>query len=244
MKTTRSPRLVLSTATSLAIALSVLPTATLDADGDSAEQNFIQRVVAQTTRTGLAIRATRELKAGTVSGKHEGWMRVETHLTPAGSFSWRVVDEGGSDRTRDKVFRPLLDNEAEAWREGDRDAAALTPDNYVFTPLTSVTSGEVKIRLTPRRRDTRLVDGILTVSRDGYPVRLEGKLAKSPSFWVKSVQVVKEYGRFNGVALPTLLHSTADLKLFGRSTFTMRYSYMEVNGRHFAGSNVVASSNR
>jgi len=91
----------------------------------------------------------------------------------------------------------------------------------------------VQIQLKPRRRDTRLVNGILTAHPDGYPISLEGVLAKSPSFWVKSVRVVKRYGRFAGVALPTVVESHADLKLFGKSTFTMRYQYLEVNGHLF-----------
>jgi hypothetical protein len=213
------------------VAFSNAGSTTVAAAGD--DGSFIQRVVAQTTRSGLAIRATRDLRAGTVSGKHEGWMRVITSLTPAGHFSWQVIEEGGSSRTREKVFRAVLETEADSFRDGDRDAAALTPANYTFTRLSTAASGEVKIRLQPRRKDSRLIDGVLTVSADGYPLQLEGLLAKSPSFWVKSVRVVKHYGRFAGVALPTVVESTADLKFFGRSTFTMRYAYTHVNGRSF-----------
>jgi hypothetical protein len=195
---------------------------------------LIQRVVAQTTRSQLAIKAVRELRAGTISGKHEGWMRVETTLTPAGRFSWNVIDEGGSGRTREKVFRAVLETEAEAWRDGEGDQAALTPANYVFTLLPPTRAGEVQIQLEPRRKDHRLVEGVLTVSTDGYPIRLEGKLAKSPSFWVKSIHVTKRYGRVAGVALPTVMESTADIRFVGKSSFTMRYSYQEVNGRTFS----------
>jgi hypothetical protein len=198
------------------------------------EDELIRRVVVQTTRSGLAVRATRQLRAGTASGKHEGWMRVVTTLTPAGVFSWQVIEEGGSSRTREKVFRAVLETEAASCREAERDAAALTPDNYTFTPMGGDAAGQVKIRLEPRRKDARLIDGYLYVSADGYPVRLEGSLAKSPSFWVKSVRVVKQYGRFAGVALPIAVESVADLKLFGTSTFTMRYTYTNVNGRSFA----------
>jgi hypothetical protein len=215
------------------VAFMTLAAADLRAD-EEREQGLIQRVVAQTTRSQLAIKAVREMRAGTMSGKHEGWMRVETTLTPTGRFSWNVIDEGGSDRTREKVFRAVLETEAEAWRDGEGDQAALTPTNYVFRPLPPTSAGEVQIRLEPRRKDHRLVDGVLTVSPDGYPIRLEGKLAKSPSFWVKSIHVVKRYGRFAGVALPTVMESTADIRFVGKSSFTMRYSYQEVNGRTFA----------
>jgi hypothetical protein len=198
------------------------------------EDDLIRRVVVQTTRSGLAVRATRHLRAGTASGKHEGWMRIVTTLTPGGEFSWQVIEEGGSSRTRDKVFGAVLETEAASCRVGERDAAALTPDNYALTVMGTGPEGQVKIRLEPRRKDARLIDGYLYVSADGYPERLEGTLVKSPSFWVKSVRVVKHYGRFAGVALPTAVESVADLKLFGTATFTMRYTYTHVNGRSFA----------
>jgi hypothetical protein len=233
-RATGSQRVVIAATVLLGVA-TLASTAVEGSDGDG-EQSFIQRVVAQTARSGLTVRGRRDLRAGTASGKHEGWMRVETTLTPAGGFSWQVLEEGGSSRTREKVFRAVLETEAQACRAGDRDAAALTPENYTFTPMGSVGSGEQKIRLEPRRRDPRLIDGHLIVDGDGYPVRLEGTLAKSPSFWVKSVRVVKRYGRFAGVALPTVVETTADLKLVGQSTFTMRYTYTHVNGRSVGAS--------
>ncbi len=204
--------------------------ANLKTDAETPEA-LIQRVVTQTTRSGIAIRATREMRAGTRSGKHMGWMSIETTLSSSGVFNWTIVDEGGSERTRSKVFRALLESESDTWRAGARDAAALTPANYRFGPLPGGRPGQVQIRLTPKRQDPKLIDGVLTVSADGYPMLLEGTLAKSPSFWVKSVRVVKRFGRFAGVALPTTLESTADLKMFGESTFTMQYRYSEVNGR-------------
>ena len=191
---------------------------------------LIQRVVAQTTRSDITVSAVRHLEAGTVSGKHRGWMNVETSALPSGSFNWNVIDEGGSERTREKVFRAILEAEEESWREGARDAAALSLENYEFTVLGS-SDGQLRLQLKPRRNDPKLVTGTLMVSADGYPVQLEGKLAKSPSFWVRSVTVVKRYAQIAGVALPISIESLADVKLFGQSSFSMQYNYRAVNGR-------------
>ena len=60
---------------------------------------------------------------------------------------------------------------------------------------------------------------------------LEGRLAKSPSFWVRSVTIMKRYTRVGGVSLPVVIESLADVKIFGKSSFSMRYSYTAVNGR-------------
>lgn len=204
--------------------------ANLDA-ADASAQELIQRVIALTSHEAVAVRAIRELRAGTRSGKHQGWMDVETMLSPSGAFTWNVIEEGGSERTRNKIFRELLQSEAASWRDGSQEAAALTLENYEFHALNGAPAGHLKIQLKPRRSDPRLIDGTLTVSADGYPLRLEGRLAKSPSFWVKSVTIIKSYGRFGGVALPIAIESCANVKMVGESTFTMRYRYSEVNGR-------------
>lgn len=89
----------------------------------------------------------------------------------------------------------------------------------------------MRLRLKPRRSDPTLIDGTLTVNADGQPLILEGRLAKSPSIWVRSVTVVKRFARIGGVSLPVVVESLADVRMVGKSTFSMRYSYSAVNGR-------------
>lgn len=215
----------------------------LGAEAVESAEALIEKVVAQTTRTGISARAFRELRAGTTTGKHHGWMEVETFMNPSTGLTWRVLEEGGSERTRDKVLREVLQAEAASQRNG-ADTTALTTDNYLFEPSTLQRGSPLKIRLTPRRTDDKLIDGVLTVSADGYPIRLEGKLAKSPSFWVRSVTIVRCYERFAGVALPISLESIADVRMVGRSSFTMRYDYREVNGERIPHSLTAAPSFR
>ncbi len=201
------------------------------AENEEAADGFVQRVLSQTTQSGIAIRATRHLEAGTVSGKHHGWMDVETTVARSGAFNWQVLGEGGSENTREKVFRALLAAESETWRGGAGDGAALSAANYEFVPESSTSGGNVRIQLRPKRADSRLIDGVLIVSPDGYPLLVQGRLAKPPSFWVKSVTIVKRYARVGGISLPVLIESLADVRMFGRSAFSMRYRYTEVNGR-------------
>jgi len=195
------------------------------------DDELIRRIVVETTRSDVALKAFRAMRAGTLSGKHQGWMDVETAVDPSSGFSWRVIGEGGSERTRNKVFREMMKAESEAPQRGDCEAAAFTPANYVFRLRQPSATGRIEIGLEPRREDARLIVGTLTVTDRGIPIRLEGKLAKSPSFWVKSVTIVKQYERIEGFALPTEIESIADVKFVGQSSFSMRYQYREVNGR-------------
>jgi hypothetical protein len=230
VKRHQAAQLVALVATVAAVGLVAGFDVKLSAADDEDGSAIIQRVIAHAAQAGIAIHATRELRAGTVSGKHQGWITVDTALDSSGAFSWRVIEEGGSERTRQKVLYELLKNEA-ATRLGAAGDAALTPANYDFAPMPSSRGGQVSIRLTPKRADARLIDGTLTVSTDGYPIRLEGRMAKSPSFWVRSVSMVTHYGRFAGIALPTSVETLADVRMVGRSSLTMRYRYSVVNGR-------------
>jgi len=85
--------------------------------------------------------------------------------------------------------------------------------------------------MTPRRKDSRLIDGsLLLIPRRG-PLRLEGRLAKSPSFWVRWVDVVWEYQDIAGAMMPVRVRSSANVRFFGLSTFEMTYEYEAINGQ-------------
>ena len=65
---------------------------------------------------------------------------------------------------------------------------------------------------------------------DGDLVRLQGRLAKNPSFWVRNVEIVRSYKRIEGVVMPVTLDSTAHVRLFGPSSLRMTYVYSEIDG--------------
>ena len=62
-------------------------------------------------------------------------------------------------------------------------------------------------------------------------MRLEGQLAKAPSFWVRQVQIVRSYQRIAGARMPVVTEAVANIRLAGRATFRMTYEYKTVNGR-------------
>ena len=66
---------------------------------------------------------------------------------------------------------------------------------------------------------------------DGELVRVQGRLAKSPSFWVKSVDIVRSYDRIEGAVMPVALETTAQVRMFGAATLRMTYDYSEIDGR-------------
>jgi len=160
---------------------------------------------------------------------HEGWMDAWTELD-SGGFRYQIVAERGSDTVRNKVLRTLLKREQELIANGDFGRGDLTPENYEFGSETSE-RGVRYVAIKPKRKDVMLIDGRMVLSADGELLRVEGRLAKNPSFWTSQVNVVRFYARVDGVRVPVATESIAKVKLAGRSRLNVRYEYESINGR-------------
>ena len=175
-------------------------------------------------------RALRRLDARNQGLNKTAWMDVWTE-SDHGVFKYTIVAEGGSGYIRSKVFRSSLETEKKMYESGEPGRAALTAENYVFAEG-ATSDGLSAVALTPRRKDVLLVDGsIFLRPDDGDLVRIEGRLSKAPSFWVRQVQIVRSYQRIAGVRMPVAVEAVANIRLAGRATFRMTYGYEMVNGR-------------
>jgi hypothetical protein len=77
-----------------------------------------------------------------------------------------------------------------------------------------------------------LVNGRMVLNPDGTELRrVEGRLAKNPSFWTSLVDVVREFARIDGVRVPISTETTARLKFAGTARMDVRYLYESINGR-------------
>src|SRR5262245_9501603 len=198
---------------------------------DAGQHATLQRFFALSQTPPEELTAVRRLEARNDHFDMDAWMDVRTRADAAG-FRYEVLDEGGSPYIRSNVFRPALQTEQTMWREGDPDRAAFTLENYHFEDRGSEQSGLVWLGVTPRRKDLLLVNGsIFLRPEDGDLVRIEGALAKNPSFWTKRVEVVRRYERIAGVRLPVWMQSTATIRIAGKSTLTMTYEYLSINSQ-------------
>jgi hypothetical protein len=177
-----------------------------------------------------AYKATRRIEA-----RHRGnvgWIEATTEYSPATGFRYTITGEGGSDQLRDKVLRKILEGEREAVAKGEVGRATLAPCNYEFQPAGVDDTGLANVLLAPRRKEHMLVNGTMFLRPvDGELVRVQGRLAKSPSFWVKSVDIVRSYDRINGAVVPVALDTTAQVRMFGTATLRMTYDYDEIDGQ-------------
>jgi hypothetical protein len=167
--------------------------------------------------------AERRLEASGV-GQH-GWLEAHTGYSPISGLSYEVSAEGGSGYIRSRVLRSLLSEEQQLIARQAESTVALTTDNYEFKPEGITDEGLIAVELRPLRKDRALVAGRMFVTGDGALQRIEGRLAKTPSFWVTRVDVVRRYRPIRGVVMPVSLESTARLRLLGSSQLRMTYRY-------------------
>ena len=179
-------------------------------------------------------RALRRMYASTEkSSKYDAWLDAWTELKD-GQFTYRIVSERGSETTRSKVLRAVLVREQELINKGDGGKGDLTTDNYEFDEGVRGADGSHVVQIKPRRSDVLLVDGRAVLNERGELMRVEGKLAKNPSFWTSLVNIVRRYARIGGVRVPVATETTAKVRFVGTAQMKVTYDYQSVNGRPVA----------
>jgi hypothetical protein len=173
--------------------------------------------------------ATRRLEAS--GSGQRGWLDVRTRYAADSGFIYDITSEGGSGLIRGRVLRSLLEEEKTLIASGTSARVAITRDNYTFTPEKVNDDGTVVVGIRPLRKERSLISGRLFLTAHGVLQRVEGQLAKNPSFWVTRVNVVRTYRQINGTLMPVCLETTARLRFLGSSSLRMTYSYSEIDER-------------
>jgi hypothetical protein len=210
--------------------------------GISEELSSVHRFLSADNEPLRRYRAFRRLEAANGKFKKEAWLEAWTEVDAAG-FRYDIVGEGGSEYIRDRVLRSALEREKAIWDGSLSGRSTLTTANYDFIAAGLDASGLMRVTVKPKRKDELLVDGVIILAPDtGDLLRVEGRLAKSPSFWTGQVEVVRTYDRIDGVRVPVRTESVAHVKMAGASSFAMSYQYETINGRRVGSPSVVASN--
>jgi hypothetical protein len=196
------------------------------------ENGAIERFLADIEKPPVAYQARRRLEASSSKLNESAWMEAVTTYDPAAGLTYSIDAQGGSERIRRRVLNAVLEGEREQSTGAQWRKANLSHENYTFDFGGPAGDGMLKMQLTPRRRDSRLVLGAaLLTAQSGNLVRVEGRLSKSPSFWVRWVKVSRSYSPVAGSMMPVSVESTADVRMAGLSTFSMTYDYQMVDGQ-------------
>jgi hypothetical protein len=156
-------------------------------------------------------------------GKPDSNIIADVTYFPPDSKQFSIRNATGSGRG-EHVVKKVLEHETQMagqWRE-----SALIDDNYKFAMLGEETLNGRRcfiLGLEPRRSSKELLKGKAWVDAEDFRVRqVQGEPAKSPSFWIKKLNVTLSFSEVEGMWLQTGVHADADVRMFGRNILAER----------------------
>jgi hypothetical protein len=154
-------------------------------------------------------------------------MLVQVQGDKDGTKHFEVVSEDGWKAAHKHVLHKMLESETETSRPEKRSGARLNSQNYEFsligTELAAARTAYV-LELRPKRSEKYLFEGRIWVDAEDYALaRAEGKPAKKPSFWTKSIHFVQVYQKCGPVWFPLSTQSVTEARLFGTTDVSIEY---------------------
>ena len=198
----------------------------------AADPVFEQVLAKSNTVAPPPYRAFRRMEGGLIDSDRRGWIEAWTEYTPGRGFTYEVVREGGSEYVRNKILRGMLVSEQKLIAGGKRLHASLESMNYRFEDGGMADGGLQRVLLKPAKKSDGILNGsVLVDPESGLMTRIEGRLVKSPSFWLRDVDLTYKFAHLGGHVVPIEMSSTGRVRLFGRSSFKMVYDYESIDGR-------------
>jgi outer membrane lipoprotein-sorting protein len=154
-------------------------------------------------------------------------MLVQVQGDKDGTKHFEVISEEGWKAAQKHVLHKMLESETETSQPEMRASARLIPENYdfAFVGTEQVASGTAYVlEIRPKRNEHYLFEGRIWVDAEDYAlVRAEGKPAKKPSFWTKSIHFVQVNQKCGPVWFPLSTQSVTEAHLFGITDVSIEY---------------------
>jgi hypothetical protein len=155
------------------------------------------------------------------------------------TLEFKSVRFVGDGFVKSNVILRLLQSEVDHVQKDDPAAAALSDDNYKFSYKGSaqLQNRPVQVfQLKPRSNRPGLFRGkIYLDAQTGSLVRAEGRVAKTPSLFIKRIEFVQDYKDFGAFTFPVHVHSEARTRLVGRAVVDIyHYDYQPVSSTRTA----------
>ena len=155
---------------------------------------------------------------GADSQKPNSEVVAKVNYQPPTQKTFAIEQQQGSGQGA-KIVRKVLEHETESAKKQDGEHC-FSRNNYDFEFVrTDLLEGRPAyvLNITPKHDNKDSVKGQIWVDANSYLVRrVEGDLTKSPSWWIKDVHLVLQYGRVAGVWLQTATLAVANVRFFGR----------------------------
>ena len=172
--------------------------------------------------------ATSVIRAQLPDTQQSGEYELQRRYSAPRSLAFRAVRFTGDNFVKSNVILRILQSEVSHVEKDDPSVNSLSTSNYKFSYKgTSQLEGRVVhvYHLKPRHKRPGLFKGRIYLDAfTGSMVRAEGRLAKSPSIFLKEVDFVQDYTDVDEFTLPIHMHSDATARIVGRVVVDIQYS--------------------
>lgn len=162
-----------------------------------------------------------ESKAQDPDQKPSSEIIASVEFVPPDRKSFQIEKAEGSDRGK-SIVSHILENESGG--PGKGSPVPLTRQYYVFKLLgEDVIDGQPcwVLNVKPLHDDQNVIKGKVWVDKDTYLTQqVQGEMAKTPSWWLKKVEMTIRYGDAAGMWLSTGTYVVADVRFFGKHVLT------------------------
>ena len=215
---------LLSLRSAVLVPLIVLARPSFGTEGVTADASagaaVLQRfILSQREASGWPVE-TIEIEASLPTLKKTGRLRAIRRLFPGGHANYRVLEIAGDATVKNQVIVRYISADEKA-TELAASSVALTPANYKIQYAGSIWFGNrltYAFRMIPRKKREGLINGVLWLDAEtGIAVRESGYLAKSPSVFVKRINLTRENELHNGSITERITHIAVETRLIGRA---------------------------
>ncbi len=178
-------------------------------------------------------RADCVISAELPDSRQHGEFRLQRIYKAPAMLKFRPVAFTGDRFVKANIINRFLNAEVERVEKREQSGSAISPVNYFFLYLGREDIDGIPahvFRVTPRRVAKGLFEGRIWIDAlHGRLRRAEGILVKRPSWFVKSITFVEDYGEFDEFTFPVRLHSMAAMRIVGRVVLEVTMRNYEAN---------------
>jgi hypothetical protein len=154
--------------------------------------------------------------------KQKGEYQLQrTYTAQPKSLAFSNAKFTGDGFVKTNVITRLLQSEVDHVEKANPADTAIDFTNYKFyyKGMENIAGNDAYIfQVKPRRKSAGLFKGRFYLDVHSASLRrMEGTLAKSPSFFVKSLEFTQEFTDVDGFTFPTTLRSSAKARIIGRT---------------------------
>jgi len=168
-----------------------------------------------------AYTATTTIDAELPDTAQRGEYQLKREYIAPRTLKFKAIRFHGDKFVKSNVILRMLQSEVTHVEKEQGAQTAINSANYKFSykGVEEVDGRPVHVfAVKPRQKRPGLFKGRIYVDvATGSLRRAEGKLVKSPSFFIKSIEFVQDYADFDHFTFPVHIHSLAKTRIIGRA---------------------------